>query len=181
MNPLDQDLYNWEWVEYKPLLEHLPESGLNRHCVAENTPDSAAAGWTDLVLEWAVLLWLIQHSLSCVLVDYHSIAFMLESSIQTFFSHLLHRVGYGFYCNPLCSSHQQCREQIWDQQLKCVKCCWLFNSMQKPCLSPQSCGLVSVTSELLMVFQFQITVVWIWARNLFIAWLAVLCGAYPWH
>ena len=63
----------------------------------------------------------------------------------------------------------------------CYKCCWLFNSVQKPCLSPQSCGLVSVTSELLMVFQFQITVVWIWARHLFIAWLAVLCGAYPWH
>jgi len=120
MNPLDQDLYNWEYVEYKPLLEHLPESGLNRHCVAENAPDSAAAGWTDLVLEWAVLLWWIRHNLSCVLVDYPSIAFMLESSLQTFFSPLLHRVVYGFYCNPLCSSHQQCREQIWDQQLKCV-------------------------------------------------------------
>lgn len=120
MNPLDQDLYNWEWVEYKPLLEHLPESGLNRHCVAENAPDSAAAGWTDLVLEWAVLLWLIRHDLSCVLVDYPSIAFMLESSLQTFFSHLLPWVVYGFYCNPLCSSHQQCREQIRDQQLKCV-------------------------------------------------------------
>ena len=71
MNPLDQDLYNWEWVEYKPLLEHLPESGLNRHCVAENAPDSAETGRMDLVLEppptsSPLTLLLCFHLFSCV-------------------------------------------------------------------------------------------------------------------